>query len=213
MSKIKVVTDICMLLCVYLLMPYMLIDGKFHEIAGSMFFCFFIAHNLLNIKWYKNIFKGRYTIIRTLNTAVTFSCLISVLALIFSGIALSRYVFNGAMDSVALISISRGLHMASSYWSFILLSLHLGLHFHAPANAIFKRINISAPAIKGIVAVMSLYGLYAFNKNNFISYMFLESQFVFFDMDRPIFMFFAEYTGIMILFSAVAYYMRKLCLC
>ena len=56
----------------------------------------------------------------------------------------------------------------------------------------------------GGVAI-AVYGLYAFVKNQFLSYMFLTSSFVFFDFERPLPLFFTEYIAIMGLFVLLAY--------
>ena len=53
------------------------------------------------------------------------------------------------------------------------------------------------------------YGLYAFLKNQFLSYMFLTSSFVFFDFERPVLFFFTEYMAIMGLFIFLAHYASK----
>ena len=58
-------------------------------------------------------------------------------------------------------------------------------------------------------AGIAVYGLYAFFKNQFLSYMFLTSSFVFFDFERPAFLFFTEYAAIMGLFVFLAYDVTK----
>ena len=56
----------------------------------------------------------------------------------------------------------------------------------------------------GSIAV-AVYGLYAFIKNQFLSYLFLTSSFVFFDFERPLPLFFTEYIAIMGLFVFLAH--------
>lgn len=53
------------------------------------------------------------------------------------------------------------------------------------------------------------YGLYAFWNNQIPAYLFLTSPFVFFDFERPVFLFFAEYLAIMGLFVFLAHYGTK----
>lgn len=53
------------------------------------------------------------------------------------------------------------------------------------------------------------YGVYAFGKNQILSYMFLTTHFVFFDFEKPIGLFFAEYIVIMGLFAFLAHYISK----
>ena len=56
---------------------------------------------------------------------------------------------------------------------------------------------------------LAVYGLYAFVKNQFLSYMLLLSSFVFFDFERPLPLFFAEYLANMGLFIFLAHYGAK----
>lgn len=61
-----------------------------------------------------------------------------------------------------------------------------------------------------ITAVLAAgYGLYAFIKNQFLSYMFLESAFVFFDFERPAPLFFAEHIAVMGRMVFLAHYISK----
>lgn len=53
------------------------------------------------------------------------------------------------------------------------------------------------------------YGAYAFVKNQILSYMFYTTHFVFFDFEKPIWLFFAEYIGIMGLFVFLAHYVSR----
>ena len=56
--------------------------GRFpHEIVGTIMLACFIIHNVLNIKWYKNIFKGKYTAMRWLFTATLLLVLADALVL------------------------------------------------------------------------------------------------------------------------------------
>ena len=49
-------------------------------------------------------------------------------------------------------------------------------------------------------------GIDAFLKNDLASYLFLKNQFVFFDMEQPLLLFFAEYIAMMGLWACIAYY-------
>ena len=46
--------------------------------------------------------------------------------------------------------------------------------------------------MKKLISI-ALYGLYAFIKNQLLSYLFLTTSFVFFDFERPAVLFFTEY--------------------
>ena len=45
----------------------------------------FISHNILNVKWYRNLFKGKYSGFRILQTVVNLALLLCMLSLMISG--------------------------------------------------------------------------------------------------------------------------------
>ena len=69
---------------------------------------------------------------------------------------------------------------------------------------------VSSPALRGTLriggAAVAVYGLYALVKNQMVSYLLLQSSFVFFDFERPLPLFFTEYLAIMGLFVFLAHY-------
>lgn len=94
------------------------------------------------------------------------------------------------------------------------MAFHLGLHWNMILGMIRKVFGPiqSKPqkiALRLAGTAVTVYGLYAFIKNNFLSYMFLTSTFVFFDFERPIPLFFTEYLAIMGLFIFLAHYGTK----
>lgn len=111
-----------------LLMAYQITGQKLHEWLGAGMLVLFLTHNILNIRWYGNLFKGKYRLLRIIQTIVNISVLITMLCLGFSGIVLSRHVF--AMFSIhGPVATARTMHLAASYWGFVLMSVHLGLHW------------------------------------------------------------------------------------
>lgn len=59
---------------------------------------------------------------------INFLIFVTLIILILSSLMISGYVFKGLISSNAMIS--RGLHMVSSIWFYILVSIHLGLHLN-----------------------------------------------------------------------------------
>lgn len=64
--------------------------------------------------------------------------------------------------------------------------------------------------LRVLAALLAVFGVYAFIKNDIASYMLLRTHFVFFDMEQPLILFFLEYLGMMGLWAAAAYYIGKL---
>ena len=69
-SKLKLAVDILMTLTLLFLMGYQLWGESAHEWAGALMLVLFIAHHALNGAWYRNLFRGKYTGVRILTSAV-----------------------------------------------------------------------------------------------------------------------------------------------
>ena len=124
-SKIKLAVDLLMTLTLLFLMGYQLWGETAHEWAGTGMFVLFLAHHLLNFGWYRNLFHGKYTVIRVLINAVDLALLAVMICLMASGITMSRHVFaflpiTGGMGTARLV------HMAACYWGFVLMALAPG---------------------------------------------------------------------------------------
>ena len=195
-------------------MAYMLIGETVHEWLGTVMFLLFILHQVLNVQWYQNLLRGNYTPYRVVQLIVILLLLLSMLGLMVSGIILSRVVFaflpiHGGMG------FARVLHMLAAYWGFIFMSIHLGLHWGMILGVLRKRWGMQTPSVirtwglRILAILLSAWGVYAFAKNNIADYLFLRSQFVFFDVERSLLLFWAEYLAMMGLFVFLAYYLGK----
>ena len=65
---IRITVDAGMYVLFLLLMGYHLFENLHHEMLGAAVFILFFIHNGLNWRWYKNLFKGKYTLSRSLQT-------------------------------------------------------------------------------------------------------------------------------------------------
>ena len=72
---LKIITDLFMTALLLLLMAYSLIGEAAHEWLGIAIFGLFILHHVLNLKWCRNLFRGKYPPIRILQTALALSVL------------------------------------------------------------------------------------------------------------------------------------------
>lgn len=126
--KIKIGIDFLMTALLLLLMVYQVVGETLHEWFGAAMLVLFLVHNILNIKWYKNLFKGKYKPVRILGTVLNFAVLATILSLAYSGIVMSRHVFAFLLIDRGM-ALARVMHLSGSYWGFVLMSLHLGLHW------------------------------------------------------------------------------------
>ena len=117
--------DLLMTAALLLLMAYVLTDQAVHEWLGIGFFALFVLHHPLNLSWFRALGKGRYSAPRVLSTALDALVLVSMLAQMVSGIAMSRSALP-FLDLPLPTSAARLLHLACGYWSLLLVGLHLG---------------------------------------------------------------------------------------
>ena len=110
---------------------------------------------------------------------------------------------------------ARSMHMAASYWGFVLMSLHLGMHWGMIVG-MFRRLlkgrKLPGAAVWGLrlaAAVIAGYGLFCFIQKDIVSYMFLKNQFVFFNFDQSAISVFAEYIAMMGFWIFVSFYMTR----
>lgn len=212
--KIKIIIDFLMTVLLFLLMAYQVMGQEFHEWFGAGMLVLFLLHNILNFKWYRSLSKGKYSIIRVLQVIVNFAVLFSMLCLAYSGIIMSRYVFS-FVSVTGQMALARRMHMAASYWGFVLMSVHLGFHWGMVVGIAGKMVRgRKLPKsilwiLRAIVAIIAVYGAACFYKADIVSYLFLKNEFAFFDFGKTVASVFSEYIAMMGLWVFVGYYFIK----
>lgn len=211
-QQAKTAVDILMTLCLLFLMPYELIGEAIHEWIGAGMFLLFIIHHILNRKWTGNLTKGRYTPLRIIQTILVILILICILGSMVSGIILSRHVF-AFLEIRGLSAPARVIHMTCAYWGFVLMSLHLGIHWGmmmGMAGKIFPKPSKARTWILRLAGIgIAGYGVYAFIKRDILSYLLMQVQYVFFNFEEPVIFFILDYMAAMGLFVFIVYYLRK----
>ena len=130
--------DLLMTALLLCLMAYQVTGQKLHEWFGTGMLVLFLLHNILNVQWYGSLFKVKYTLLRTMQTLINISVLISMLCLGFSGVVLSRHVFAG-LPIHGPMATARTMHLTASYWGFVMMSIHLGFHW-SMVLGLFRRL-------------------------------------------------------------------------
>ncbi len=186
-----------------------------HEWLGIGMAVCFLVHIVLNGSWIKNLFKGEYSPMRGLMTAINLLLCMDVLALLISGIMMSGFVFSWLSISGGKM-LARELHLFSSYWGMILMSAHLGLNWGVMMNSAKKLFRIEKKStartwiLRGIAIAVSGFGIYSIFSQKIYDYLFLRTHFVMFDETKPTFVFYLETAAMMVLFAAAFYYLQKL---
>lgn len=209
----KIVTDFCMTVLLMLLMAFELIGRTAHEWIGAGMFVLFILHHIFNIKWSRNLTKGIYSPFRIVQTCLAVLVLLSMLGSILSSIFISREVFS-FLPITGGRRFGRTLHMLSAYWGFIFLSLHLGIHWSTMMGLFRKKFSGKSMVRSAILKIIGIgiaaYGVYSLIVRDILSYLFLQTQFVFFDFEEPLFLFFLDYLAMMGLFVWIGYYSAEI---
>lgn len=213
MKKLRMAIDIAMTIVLVGLMAYSLIGTLTHEILGTAMIILFTIHHVLNRKWFGGLSKGRYNAFRVFQTVLVFLMIGSVLASAVSGIMLSEHLYTFLSMSKGA-SIARSVHMVCAYLNYILMSLHLGLHWNMMFSAMQKdkgrKSASSRWTLRAMAIVIASYGAYAFFRRQIGEYLFLQTHFLFLDPSEPIIFFFLDYMAIMGLFVCIGHYLAKL---
>lgn len=214
-STIKIGIDVVLTALLPLLMAYTLVGEAAHEWLGLAMLLLFVAHHVLNIRWVTGLFKGRYSTWRILNTGINLLLAVDFVFLAVSSVMLSNHVFAFLPISGGM-AFARKAHMLASYWGFILMSVHAGLH-GSMAVGMAKKALLAKSAgnawkwtLRIAAWLVSSYGVWAFIKREIGVYLLYHSHFVFFDFDETVWRFIIDYIAVMILFAAAGYYLGKL---
>ena len=212
---LRYVTDALMTAVLLALMAYVLTGQGLHEWLGIAAFGLFILHHLLNLNWFRSLGKGRYTPMRALRTVLALLLLVSMLAQIVSGLAMSRYALP-FLELPMETSLARLLHLCFGYWSFLLVGLHLGTHWSVFLG-LGRKLRGGTPlpkagrrALRLAAAVSAGYGLFCFLRQGIPNYLFLRTEFAFFDYEKLAPLVLLELAAIFSLWALMGYLLQKL---
>ena len=204
------ITDLAMTVFLLVQMAYFVTGQAIHEWTGISLFVLFMIHHLLNLQWLRSIGKGRYTAARILQSALVLLLFLSMIAQMVSGIAMSRHALP-FLNIPLSTSTARLIHLSCGYWSFLLTSLHLGLHWGA-FLAMGRRLRGGKPlssegkiALRVAAGAAAFFGVVCFVQQNIVDYLFLKTEFVFFDYEKALVLAFGELLAIMALWALVGY--------
>ena len=190
MKRLRIMIDVTMCVFFIILMGHHITDNLIHEILGTGTIILFIIHNILNFKFYKSLFKGKYSFKRVILTLIDLLLFLSMVGIIVSAVIISSDVF--AFLNIHTTSFGLKLHMLSTSWGFVIMSLHLGLHLNGIVSKLEQKMkqNGLEYIYYFIFLLLIIYGIYSFIKLNFISDMFLLNPFKAYNFDESPFVFY-----------------------
>ncbi len=199
---IKIMIDIIMLIILVLLMGYYQFTDKTHQMLGKVLVLIFIVHNLLNLRYYKVIFKGQYKPLRICGLIVNLLLWLLMIGNVVTGI------ISVKKPGTMIVNF----HSFFTMWTFILISIHIGLNIKNLMNWVKKRLNIKEKRFINIVAhiiVLSLvlYGIFViFRIKIYKDLFFIDNN------DRYIYsnlaLFILDYISMMLIFVSITYHFR-----
>lgn len=209
-KHIRIIIDIIMFILFIILMGYHITGNALHELLGVITFIFFLLHHILNIRWYKTIFKGKYTSYRVFQIIINILLFISMIGIIVSSIIISSNIFS--FLNLKTTMLARNIHMISTSWGFILMGIHLGLHLNIVLLKLNKKMKNSSfeYVYYLIIMLLILFGLYTFIETKLWQDMFLINQFKFFDYNQNPYLYYIGEITIICFVSLSTYLLLRL---
>ena len=158
--KAKTAVDVVMFLLFLYLLSYRPGMGLMvHAVVGIVQLSLFILHHLLNLNWYRALFKGRYGFRRILLVSSDFLLLIAMGFMIASSVMISGMIFD---FGIRMTGWWRRIHVASSGWCFLLTGFHVGMHMQGMMSRLQKKMKRSSLLYRIIQAFLVAAGVYCF---------------------------------------------------
>lgn len=210
MKKFRILLDCIMTILFIILMGYYITGNNVHEILGTIVFLLFIIHNILNIKWYKIIFKGKHNFQRTFHIVINLLLFIDMIVMMISGIMISSSVFE--FLNIPTTMFGRKLHMVSTSWGFVLMAIHVGMHITSIMNKINSKMknNIFEYVYYLIISIIVGSGMYLFISLKIYEDMFLVNDFKYFDYNQNSIMYFLKYIIVLISITIIVYAVKQI---
>lgn len=212
---VKICVDAAMTLGLLFQIGYHLWGDTAHEWVGAGLFLLFILHHILNWRWWTGMFRGKYTAARVMQTVINLLTLAAMAGLMVSSVILSSKVF-AFLQIRGHMAFARRLHMAASYWGFLLMTAHLGLHWGILLGMVRKVRKTKLTGRPGshfptlIALLIAAYGMAATVKRDLTTYLFLRAEFVFLDFSESKMLFYLDYLAIMGTFIFLSYFAARL---
>ena len=196
---VKKVVDVFMTVLLLFLIAYQVTGEKWHEWLGVATVVLLVLHHFLNVKWTASVFKGKYNAYRVVTLLVNALLLASILLTALCGMAMSAHA-TPFLYGFLPVAFAQRYHLAMSFWTFILVGLHLGLHVPALTAGLRWSGRVKT-TLAAIFAVLSGVGFWLFVKNRIPEYLFFRMHFAFLDYEKPAVLVFAENLAILTAFT------------
>ncbi|MFV0600900.1 MAG: DUF4405 domain-containing protein [Brachymonas sp.] len=206
----KLALDALMLGLILVAFAYELTGSIIHELLGLALLGLFFVHGGWNWAWFRSLFKGRYSGLRSVTLLVNALLLISVVVMMVSGIVNADLLFR--VTGVELDWIPREIHTASANWFLILMAVHLGLHWKLVMHEASSLLGLgeASPARRLAMSALALFvaafGVHVSIERSLYARLIAYYSFGNWQFDESVLGFFVQYLAIVGLYASVAYY-------
>lgn len=206
----RIFIDITMTILILFALAFRITGDVLHEWIGVVVYILFIIHNVINRHWYKQIFAKtkKRSFNWKVNTIINLLLLILMSVILVTGLVQSKSVLGFFNLSGSMLL--RQVHSIASYWGYILISVHLGMHWQMLSKHFFSTLVNSSNRrfyrflFRAIGLLMAASGMWAFIERDMYSKLLLGMSFDFWD--RSTILFFIYHLLIMALFVWITFY-------
>lgn len=210
---IKLVIDLIMTVSMLVAMAYPITGNMIHELVGVFLFVLFMVHNILNRRWYKTIFRGKYKVQQILSIAVNLLFLLTIAVALISAVPISRDIFSFIPINNEMIV--RQIHVLSAYWGFILMAIHIGISWGRVINAARKMSGIITTSrvrtimFRFLAVLIVVYGVQISFERDMGSKLLIYNPFGYWGFDESALKFVLDYLAIMGIYICGTHYTLK----
>ncbi|MBR4578162.1 MAG: hypothetical protein IKO22_00970 [Oscillospiraceae bacterium] len=181
-NGIKMVVDAGMTVLLLCLMACQVTGESLHEWLGIGMTVLLIIHHILNRKWYAGLFRGNCHAYRILTTVINTLLLLTITLTAVCGMSMSSWAVP-FLYGMLPVSFARRFHLSMSFWSFLLMGVHLG--FHLPAmTAKGKPGKTAKELLTCLFTITAGIGLGFFFRNRIPDYLLFRTPFALFDYEK-----------------------------
>jgi len=166
---VKITVDLLMTLSLFLVMSGKPAGEAVHEWAGIAAVAFFLLHQLMNLSWYRTVFRKKQSMHRIVLTGVDLLLISFFVLTAICGMSVSTHAVPFLYGMLNTARAHR-MHLCLSRWTFLFAGIHLGMH--VPGILPKKWRNGTRETVLLLCsAVLSGAGLWIASRNDFWSYL------------------------------------------
>lgn len=212
---VRTILNLFMVTFFLVIMNYRFIGNTPHEIGGVVLALCILFHNGLNWHWYKSFFKGKQNLHRLLSVIINWFLFLSIVILLITGLLISQTIASALTIRGGSALWIYDLHQGSAYASFILIGIHLGLHWNVLIIRCkqwfgVKKQQFVYKLIYHIISVYVIgYGIFASFENHIASHLLME-HIMSWNQMPSFWNFFLDYFGILGSYVGSTFYLMLL---